>query len=331
MTLLDVNGTLSYTLATGLDAQQGLDHDHVLGVAGFGGPAHPPRTGSYPLVWINMPVLEAGPRYEIWTSRNPVERISAGMSGTFDGEVLFGCLQLPQAQGESLDTATLHAYSRLFEFIDAQAYPHLLRVWNYFPAITRDECGMERYQRFCMGRHQAFAQHGRRVSEDAPAACALGTQGREMTVYFLAGKQAGMPIENPRQVSAYHYPPQYGPNSPSFARATFSQWGAARHLYISGTAAIVGHESLHPGDVALQLSETIENMRAVTLEALRRTQVNFMDAHKFLKVYLRRAEDWPAVRPRLLSEFGAQTGIACLQADICRKELLLEIEAAYLK
>ena len=76
-------------------------------------------------------------------------------------------------------------------------------------------------------------------------------------------------IENPRQTSAYHYPPKFGKHSPIFSRACS---GAARQrpsLFISGTASIVGHETIHPGDVRAQTRETMANINALLDEANR--------------------------------------------------------------
>ena len=54
-------------------------------------------------------------------------------------------------------------------------------------------------------------------------------------------------VENPRQVSAWRYPRQYGRTPPSFARAMMLP--AQDALAISGTAAVVGHASAHHDDL----------------------------------------------------------------------------------
>src|SRR4029077_5387998 len=137
-----------------------------------------------------------------------------------------------------------------------RGYGHLLRVWNYFPHINDDADGVERYVRFNAGRHDAFAAKGRATATDAPAACALGSRGTDLVIYFLAAKRAGQQIENPRQVSAFRYPPQYGPRSPPFAGAMLARPTGKPLLFVSGTASIVGHETLHHGDAAAQAAET---------------------------------------------------------------------------
>ena len=88
-----------------------------------------------------------------------------------------------------------------------------------------------------------------------------GRDGRRvLQVYWLAARVAGTPLENPRQVAAYRYPRQYGPQSPTFARAMLPPAGSDMPLLLSGTASVVGHETRHPGDVLAQLDETFANL-----------------------------------------------------------------------
>ena len=136
-----------------------------------------------------------------------------------------------------------------------------------------------------------------------------------------------MPIENPRQISAYSYPAQYGPRGPTFSRALFATWDNLQQLYISGTAAIFGHLSQHEGDAEAQAMETIVNLRSVMdeanghglIDASRDTELSF-------KVYLRQPEFRALAEARLREAFGPAPSIVYLHADICRRELLLEIE-----
>ncbi len=81
-----------------------------------------------------------------------------------------------------------------------------------------------------------------------PAATSIGRQDddRVLQVYWLAGNEPGRALENPRQMSAFHYPRQYGPSAPTFSRAM--QVGGG--LLISGTASVRGHASHHPQDLA---------------------------------------------------------------------------------
>jgi chorismate lyase / 3-hydroxybenzoate synthase len=155
----------------------------------------------------------------------------------------------------------------------------------------------------------------------------VGKRPGNTVISFLAARRPGMAIENPRQVSAYSYPAQYGPRGPSFSRAVFSTWSGRPQLYISGTASILGHLSQHAGDAHAQTGETITNLRAVIAEAHKYGLIGDTDSSDTLfKVYLRRPEYQPVVEARLRKAFGPELPIVYLQADICRRELLVEIE-----
>jgi hypothetical protein len=287
------------------------------------GAAAPAHDADFPLAWVGLPVLGAACHYELWISPRPVMVWrDGGIILASDGRLLLGSLSL--AETAPLDTLAREASETVFTALDRARYPQLLRVWNYFARINAVGEKLERYREFNMGRHEAFVAKGRAIGNGSvPAACALGTDRGNLELLFLAGKAPGMPIENPRQTSAYHYPADFGPRSPTFSRGILVD-GA---LLVSGTASIVGSETQHPGDVLRQLEETLKNLRLVE-QGARQDGFAAPDDHGlFLNVYLRRVADYPAVHRRLQAEFGAAAQIVYLHADICRADLLIEIEA----
>lgn len=250
-----------------------------------------------------------------------------------DGPWLYGCAELDDAALEGgLQAAAHRAYADLFEVLDAHDRPQLLRLWNYFAGINADGGGAERYRQFNIGRQQAFIEARHSAFEGAPAACALGTRSGPLRVYFVAGRTAPQAIENPRQVSAYRYPDAYGPRSPSFSRAALADIGGGRTaFFISGTASIVGHASMHVGDVRRQAEESLANIAALRAVAGARAGVAFAAGALRYTLYLRRPADLAVVREVFEREVGSRSLAAreavYLQADICRAELLIEIEA----
>jgi chorismate lyase/3-hydroxybenzoate synthase len=290
----------------------------ALGVIGFGLPP------SQPFAAAQLPVLDGDPLLEIWTSDRPVEKLPSGrIDSAHDGEVLFGALTIAEGRDRPLEAATQAAYLELFDHIEKTGYPHLIRVYHYLPRITQDETGVERYRRFNLGRHEAFVARGRDVAR-SPAASALGAQASPALVYFLAARRPAIPIENPRQVSAFSYPPQHGPRSPTFTRAAVAAHGGRRMLFLSGTASIVGHESRHPGDIAAQTREMIANIHAL-FEACKAMAAPVLPDSSRLKAYIRHPEHWPVVRD-ILSEYLPAAQAVALQADVCRPELLVEVD-----
>ena len=308
----------------------------VLGITGFGHVTPVPHNVDSPLLWVDMPVLDADTVFEVWTSGTPVIRASkTGIESARNAEVLYGCFEAPQADGESIESATFHAYVKIFDYLNSAGYPHLWRVWHYFPYINTTENGLERYRGFNVGRHDAFVAKSRMIvgEQNAPAACALGSRSGPIVIYFLAGRQAGIPIENPRQTSAYHYPKQYGPRSPTFVRAMLVGMGDEQKLFISGTASIVGHATQHAGNVTEQTRETLANIRALLAQAKNAGFDAFTQGYRLLlKVYLHQPDSLPLVRAQVAAEFGEMQQAVYLQADVCRTDLLLEIEGvcAYL-
>jgi chorismate lyase / 3-hydroxybenzoate synthase len=248
-----------------------------------------------------------------------------------DGHWLHGMVEVNE-RIDGLQAASHRAYADLFEVLAANACPNLLRLWNYLAAINRETDGSERYRQFNAGRQQAFIEARRSAFEGSPAACALGTQGGPLRIYFLAGRTPPLAIENPRQVSAYRYPDAYGPRSPTFSRAALVDVGGGRQaLFISGTASIVGHETVHVGDVRAQTEESLRNIATVRQVAAERAGTPFPAGSLIYTLYLRRPADLALVREVFEQAVGADSPAAreavYLQADICRADLLVEIEA----
>jgi chorismate lyase / 3-hydroxybenzoate synthase len=315
------------------------DADKLLLVIGFDADvtsANPPHP--LPCAYAHVPIATLAVHnrvapFEVWTANKAVTRGAVqDVEFAMTGEVVFGCVAITQNSDTPLEEVTRTAYRRVFDCIDAAGMPHLCRAWHYLPAINSPEQAMERYRRFSLGRHEAFIDKGRTIEADAPAASALGSpqgaSGASLVVYFAATRERGTPLENPRQVSAYRYPEDYGPRSPTFARALLAP-SLQGIFYVSGTASIVGHESRHAGDVIAQTNETIVNIRALQQEA-RAHGASGRAAATHVKVYVRRASDVDIVRGLVEAEFLGDEAVAVeivyMEADICRSDLLVEIE-----
>jgi len=233
---------------------------------------------------------------------------------------MFGCVSLTEAPG--LPAATEAAYREVFAAVNELGYPHVARIWNYLPQINVETDGLERYRQFNSARRNALIAYQRDLTGNVPAACALGSvTGSPLVVHFLASRKAATPVENPRQVSAYDYPAQYGPK-PAFSRASI----LGDILFISGTASIVGHETIHVGDVVAQTRETLANIEALLAEA-NRFKSGFELRKLAFKVYVRNSADLPLIQSQLEPALGPKAQVLYLHADICRQDLLVEIEA----
>ena len=268
---------------------------------------------------------------EVWRSAGVVTHGRSGpLAWASDGQLELGRLEIDEPEGEDIAAAAEQAYALLEQHLAASERPHLLRVWNYLDAVTAGSGDDERYRRFCVGRVRGMA----RLDEARlPAATCIGRHDgvRRLQVYWLAGSMPGRPLENPRQVSAYRYPRQYGPQSPSFARALLPDPASGLPLLLSGTAAIVGHASQHGGSVPVQLSETLANLDSLvaTARAHDAALPAVLGARSPLKVYVRREEDLPLVEAELRRQLPDDVPRVILHGEVCRAELLVEIEGMH--
>ena len=201
----------------------------------------------------------------------------------------------------------------------------LYRVWNYVPRINEEVNGVENYRAFNAGRHAAFnAAYGPDFNHRLPAASALGTQGDRLALCFLAGPAPVRHFENPEQVPAFKYPAEYGPTPPSFARGTVVSHPEGQARYLSGTASIKGHASLGTG-FAGQAALTFDNVRLM-FERMN-LPARAMGAWK---IFLRHRSNLTACQAAFAEAFpDAQADTMFLEADICRRALLLEVEATF--
>jgi enamine deaminase RidA (YjgF/YER057c/UK114 family) len=311
----------------------------VLAVVRFDPRALAPPLDEIPTAEVNAPVLAgADGAAEIWRLRGPLHSGQRGrLRYRHNGELLFALLSVDEADfidtpgsdaSQALRRATESGYGEIFRALESLGFSHPLRIWNFVPAIHGSCAQGERYWHFNGARQDAFLDFNRSIAGNVPAASALGSPpSSPLTVYCIASARAPIALENPRQHAAWAYPRQYGPRSPTFARACIEDGGAGT-LFISGTASIIGHESAHPDDEREQTRETLRNIRALVGAANSRVGANRYSLERLrYKVYVRRPEHQPSIARELRAELGAAASVLYVHADICRRELLVEIEA----
>lgn len=216
----------------------------------------------------------------------------------------------------------------------------IIRQWNYIEHITGVEDGRQNYQQFNDARSQFYAPGD--WSNGFPAATGIGTSAGGVIVdcnfLYDSEKVRVFPLDNPLQIAAHAYSrqvllegiPYITPTTPKFERAKAIVSDQDSFVYISGTAAIRGEHSLRGMDIHVQTQVTMENIEYLISEK------NFCDAHgtvgyrqpelQSLRVYLKNAADQAAAADKLYEMLGTYDAVF-LQADVCRDELLIEIEA----
>ena len=262
-----------------------------------------------------------GTPLETWSINGEVVEggIDNGCSWRRSKSLQFCALNLELSADDDYEEVSHVIYQQLLSFIKNSPHPELVRFWNYIPFINQGAGDAENYKRFCSGRLKAFAENN---YDDVqfPAASAVGHYQNGITVYALSASTEASHHANPRQVDAFKYPRQYGPSSPSFARATTINLNEQRLLFISGTASILGHSTVHRDDLKLQLYTTNDNILYLLKEhGFKRQNI------ETLRIYLRNKSDLAECKSVVETLFP-NTRAIYTHADICREELLVEIE-----
>jgi enamine deaminase RidA (YjgF/YER057c/UK114 family) len=219
----------------------------------------------------------------------------------------------------------------------------VVRTWIYLGGIVEEEGPTERYREFNRARTDFFRHvrfdrglmRGDGCKQVYPASTGIGTAGRGIVMSAIAvvserNDIRAVPVENPRQTAAFDYSTDYGPQSPKFSRAMVLSCGTYTTIFISGTASITDSRTRHAGDAVRQTEETLDNIAAlIGDENLARSGLpglgTSLASLGLARVYIKRPEDYPAVRAVCERRLDAVPTIYAI-ADVCRKDLLVEIE-----
>ena len=223
-------------------------------------------------------------------------------------------------------------------------FDQVVRTWLYVNQITESQDGRQRYQelnraRTDFYRNQRFGRKMRAAwapGTPYPASTGIGTNGRNITMACMALDSERpdvflMPLENPQQTPAYDYQAKYSPQSPKFSRAMAVVQGHFVATLVSGTASIVNAKTCHPGDVVRQTEQTIENIERLIApgnfarHGMPGAGATLREIAK-LRVYVKHPEDYEACRAVCERRLPRVPAIY-LHADICRPDLLMEMEA----
>lgn len=224
------------------------------------------------------------------------------------------------------DLQAKEAFLQLDALLKAENFSpsSIVRQWNYLERITGMDGEDQRYQSFNNARAAFYASDS--WTNGYPAATGIGASLGGVTidadVVFLKNAACKItPIDNRLQVAAHAYSSDvilasgHHKDSPKFERAKSLEIGNSKMIYISGTAAIRGEESLEGVGLARQLQVTLENIAQLT-QGL---------PLKHLRVYLKDPSFYEEAS-RLLAAAQPEVQAAFFHADVCRDALLIEIE-----
>ncbi len=218
----------------------------------------------------------------------------------------------------------------------------LVRTWIYQGRLLQAEGNTQRYKELNRARTDFFAEH---QIEKYPASTGIGADNDDVIVAALAISPRNaltrptdikiVPLENPQQISAFDYGAVYSPQSPKFARATaVSVQGDAGAdsclIFVSGTASITESESRHLNAPAAQTELTLDNIAAL-IDGANLAQHGLpgfrcdLSNLECVRVYIKRPDDVGTIREICQRRLGDVPVLYTL-ADVCRAELLVEIE-----
>lgn len=225
-----------------------------------------------------------------------------------------------------MEQQAVEAFRLMGEVLKREGFPvhSIVRQWNYIEQITAFDGPDQHYQTFNNARGDFYARAD--WSQGYPAATGIGANLGGILVdadaaVFRDGACFATSIDNNLQVAAHAYSEgvletaRQKKTTPKFERAKSLTFDGRRVIYISGTAAIRGEESLKGVGLERQLHITMENIAHLVGNA----------RPEMLRVYLKYKSDY-AEAERLMNAYGLDIPISYMWADVCRDELLIEIE-----
>jgi enamine deaminase RidA (YjgF/YER057c/UK114 family) len=196
------------------------------------------------------------------------------------------------------------------------------RTWFYLHDI------LDWYGDFNCARNQEFDRMGlSRVASNAVLPASTGIfahnpRGGWCVLDLLAVRSPnGYPMDvrrlsNPRQSEA----PEYGS---AFSRGLALSTESCRYLLVSGTASIDDHgRSVHMNDFESQTEGTLDTV--ATLIGVGGGQI---DDIRQATAFVKRREDIPALQSILARRGMDRLPVVCTVGDVCRDELLFELDA----
>lgn len=223
-------------------------------------------------------------------------------------------------------------------------FSDIVRQWNYIEKITatvdQNTSTNQHYQIFNDIRSK-FYQHAN-FKDGYPAATGIGLDCGGISIDIIAAKfdneRSVISVKSPVQLDAYTYSKEVlaGNNTmsdfcrttPKFERAKILITPENKWLFISGTAAIIGQESTTQQTIVHQTEMTIQNILSlISTENLQKHGISASEkaSINYLRVYVKYKKDMQQVKDTCHKYFP-DVPVAFIFADICRPELLVEIE-----
>lgn len=255
------------------------------------------------------------------------------------------CAGLMGTVEDSITQASERAFKTAIEILaqEGLSIHHIIRQWNYIEDIAvvkGQENASQNYQDFNDVRARYYDQGNFKFGY--PAATGIGQNTGGVIISFIALSESDKitisPIANPGQIDAHKYSDVVLEGSspvkctPKFERAKLVTINSGKYVYVSGTASILGEKTMHKGDVEKQTLTTIENIKRLFARenqdslGLKFKVSDIQFSH--LRVYVKHMKDIPAVEKICDRELNCKSSLF-LESDVCREDLLVEIEGVF--
>ncbi len=224
---------------------------------------------------------------------------------------------------------------------------HIIRQWNYIENIAMVKGIEMEYQNYQVFNDVRSRYYDKGTFDNGyPAATGIGMDTGGVIIGFIALSPSDQvsvkPIQNPGQIDAHRYSELVLKGTateglkrkctPKFERAKLVSIGSSHYIYVSGTASILGEKTVHVGDVEKQTLTTIENIfQLFSKENQESLGLNFdVSEIRFshLRAYVKYNRDIPIVQKICESKLNSNS-LLILISDVCREELLVEIEGVF--
>jgi enamine deaminase RidA (YjgF/YER057c/UK114 family) len=240
---------------------------------------------------------------------------------------------------ENYDLILKLNYDELYRqicFYHNDVYGHrILRMWNYVGNILKlnkyDSSLFQNYQLLNNIRYKNFKHNH---IENFPSSTGIGMNLGGLITKTISIKENEKvkisSISNSLQKNAFEYGEEVLVGQgikypPLFERALLVQINKDMQLFISGTASIIGQKSIGIGDIKTQTITTLSNINSL----IKHANTFIIDQKPFdfkeFIVYIKNIEDYQIVK-EIVETKVKNIPIIYTQADICRDELLVEME-----
>jgi enamine deaminase RidA (YjgF/YER057c/UK114 family) len=305
-----------------------------------------------------QPPINCEMMMEIWTFDYPITKPSFFFTQDKQSAVLhidcpeFSCLFSTQysADQETFKENTQETFRQLDASLHANGfnYHDIVRQWNYIENIIHLDAGTDKsFQNYQIFNDLRSVYYGKSdFTKGYPSATGIGTECGGLMIEAIAFKEKKSntikPVTNSYQVDAHSYSSNVlignaieeikRISTPKFERGKYLQFGKEGFLFISGTASIIGEKTVYKDDVSKQTLTTLKNIdHLVSTNNLDNNNISATSHLRLLnyRVYLKNESDYAIVKSLCDDHYGTNMGFI-VKADICRNNLLVEIEANYL-